>query len=273
MKLKAKHYLIAIAVLIGMALLLIIEPGKGFKFQNDKNNGLDHSTFSNLLIKHVDSDGGVNYSGFVSDSLALNTYLKQLKQTPPDSKRWTKDERLAYWINVYNAFTIKLIIDNYPISSIRDIGSTIQVPLINTPWDIPIIEIDGQRLTLNDVEHRILRKDFEEPRIHFAIVCASISCPRLRPEAYSSILLQDQLNKQTYAFINDSEKNIIKPNEIKISRIFQWFGGDFKKDGTIIDYLNQFSKIKINTDADLTYLDYDWGINEQKAHSLDRIFD
>jgi hypothetical protein len=157
--------------------------------------------------------------------------------------------------------------DYYPIESIKDVGSAIQVPLINSPWDIPIINIGSQELTLNDVEHRIIRKDFNEPRIHFAIVCASISCPILRPEAYNSSLLEKQLNEQAFAFINDPSKNMITSNEIKISRIFLWFGGDFKEEGTIIDYLNQFSKTKINVNADQTYLDYNWGINEQQERS------
>jgi len=197
----------------------------------------------------------------------LNEYLTQLQETPPDTKRWSENEKLAYWINVYNAFTIKLIMDFYPIESIKEIGSAIQIPLINSPWDIPIINIGDQKLTLNDVEHRILRKDFHEPRIHFAIVCASISCPKLRPEAYTSSLLEAQLNEQAFAFVNDPSKNMITSDEIKISRIFQWFGGDFENNGTVIEYLNQFSDTKINTSADQTYLDYNWGINEQQEGS------
>ena len=171
-------------------------------------SSVNHSLFGDLLHKYV-SDGNVNYAGFKTDSTALQSYLDLLTSTPPDPAAWSVDAQLAYWINVYNAFTIKLIIDHYPLESIKDIGSKIQIPFVNSPWDIKFIHMNGEKLDLNNVEHSILRKKFSEPRIHFAINCASFSCPKLRREAYLSTKLDEQLEEQAIDFINDPARNTI----------------------------------------------------------------
>src|SRR5690606_7886580 len=126
--------------------------------------------------KHVAPNGLVNYNGFKQDKQQLDLYLKLLQAGVPDPDKWSKEEQLAYWINAYNAFTIKLIIDNYPLKSIKDLNSTIAIPTINSIWDDKFFSLGGQKFSLNMIEHGILRKDFDEPRIHFAINCASISC-------------------------------------------------------------------------------------------------
>ena len=110
--------------------------------------------------------------------------MEELRKGHPNDKHWTETEQLAYWINAYNAFTVELILDHYPVASIRDIKEG--VPFINSVWDIDFIKIEGKTYSLNDIEHRILRREFDEPRIHFAIVCASISCPKLRNEAFEA---------------------------------------------------------------------------------------
>jgi len=262
-KLDTKHYFISILILIVLLVLVIIKPGKSFKFQDSTAQFAEHGEFTKLLEKHVNANGQVDYLGFQKDSIVLNAYLSHLRKSPPNDSVWPVEEQIAYWINTYNAFTIKLVIDHYPVSSIKDIGSSIQIPFINSPWDISFIEIGDQLLTLNNIEHRILRKEFAEPRIHFAIVCASISCPKLRNEAFIALKLDEQLNEQAIGFINDPSKNEISADEIKISKIFQWFGGDFKKDGTLIDYLNQFSDINISKNAKTRFLDYNWGLNDR----------
>jgi len=221
----------------------------------------DHSKWSLLLSKHVNKNGMVNYLGFQKDRLHLNSYLKDLAKNPP-SQVWSDREQLAYWINAYNAFTIDLILSNYPLSSIKEIGPGIQVPFINSPWDIEFIEIGGEKYDLNDIEHNILRKEFKEPRIHFAINCASMSCPLLRSEAYTSEKLESQLQEQAFAFLNDPFRNQITKSEVKISKIFNWFRGDFIKDGKLIDYLNKYSEVEVNSNARIKYLDYDWKLNQ-----------
>lgn len=221
---------------------------------------ISHDQFTVLLKKHVSPAGKVDYKGFIKDSTQLNQYLKQLSDNPPQ-KTWIKEEELAYWINAYNAFTIQLIIRNYPLKSIKDIGSSIKIPFINTPWDIKFIRIGKERLDLNKIEHGILREKFNEPRIHFAIVCASVSCPKLLNEAYEAANINAQLDTQARAFINDPSRNKITSNQAQLSQIFSWFRGDFTKQGNLISFINKYSKVKINPNARISSLDYNWNLN------------
>lgn len=243
---------------VGIFLILI---GSHFQTYSLTNPPLEpHKDWDTLLKKNVDETGVVNYPGFLQDKKMLNNYLSYLSANPPKSNQ-SDAEKIAFWINAYNAFTIKLIIENYPLKSIKDIGSIIQIPFINSPWDIKFIKIGDQKMTLNDIEHKILRKEFNEPRIHFAIVCASISCPFLRNEAYTSQLLESQLQEQTLSFINDPSKNYITENRIEISKIFSWFKGDFTKSSTLIEYLNQYSNTPIKEGAKVDFMKYNWGLN------------
>ncbi len=143
-----------------------------------------HEICGRLLKKNVSADGKVNYKTFIADTTTLNLYLNLLSANPPDETNWTKQQQMAYWINAYNAFTIKLITRHYPIKSIKEIGSGIQIPFVNTPWDLKFIRIGKVKIDLNNIEHGQLRKKFKDPRIHMALVCASKSCPILLNEAY-----------------------------------------------------------------------------------------
>jgi hypothetical protein len=231
----------------------------------DRHTGsvpLEHDLWNVLLKTHVSDSGKVDYAGIKRDSTQFYQYINLLRKAHPDKNTWSREERLAYWINAYNAFTVQLIIENYPLESIKDLQSSLAVPFINSVWDEVFINIEGNPYSLNDIEHRILRKKFNEPRIHFAINCASGSCPVLRAEAYDPAKIEDQLQEQAILFINDGLRNQIAGDRIRISRIFQWFSGDFTKNGGIIDYLNQFSEVHIDEDADIGYLEYDWSLNE-----------
>jgi hypothetical protein len=222
-----------------------------------------HDAFTTILQKYVDVSGNVNYSGLRNDPTALTTYLEQLSDNPPNDQ-WTKQEQLAYWINVYNAFTLELILNHYPVTSIKDIGSKIQIPFINSPWDIKLVRIGDEMYTLNNVEHNILRKNFNEPRIHFAIVCASISCPKLLNEAFTADKLESQLTQQSIAFLSDRSKNELSdPNNPKLSKIFSWFTSDFTQSGSLIDFINRYAPQPISKKANIEYLDYDWNLNGQ----------
>lgn len=222
-----------------------------------------HEVFDALLKKYVSPTGVVNYKGLLADKVKLDNYCALLSNNAPDRKNWSKNEQLAYWINAYNAFTLKLIVDNYPVKSIQDLHPKINIPLINTVWHIKFFKIGGQDANLDEIEHKILRKEFDEPRIHFAINCASISCPPLLNEAFVATKLDAQLDKVAKAFINESKRNKISANQVEISKIFSWFKGDFTKNGDIIAYLNTYSKVKINPKAKVTYLDYDWSLNDK----------
>ena len=167
---------------------------------------------------------------------------------------WTKEDKLAYWINAYNALTIDLILRHYPLKSIKD---------IKKPWDQRYWKLGNKWYSLNEIEHDILRK-MKEPRIHFAIVCASYSCPKLQNEAYEASRLEEQLTNAAKTFINDPEKNTITPDKIALSKIFAWFDKDFLINGTnsIIDYVNRYSDVKIASKTPKKFKAYNWSLNE-----------
>ena len=223
-----------------------------------------HEIFDKLLKKNVTANGKVNYNSFIVDSLELTKYLRLISATPPDEKTWSRYEQMAYWINAYNAYTIKLIIKYYPIKSIKDIGSSIQFPFVNTPWDIKFIMIGKEKMDLNNIEHGNLRKKFDDPRVHMALVCASKSCPILLNEAYDPKRLDDQFAKQTKAFLTDPFRNKMLVEKPQLSMIFKWYGMDFNKNGgSVRDFINKYSDVKIKPEAKISYVDYDWGLNEQ----------
>lgn len=220
-----------------------------------------HADWDQLLKAHV-RDGLVDYKGFVKDKDRLHAYCELLCKNAPSDKA-SKDSKLAYFINVYNAQTVKLIVDNYPVGSIRDLHPAIKIPGVNSVWHITKFMVGSTEMSLNDVEHEVLRK-MDEPRIHFAINCASMSCPPLRNEAYTAEKINTQLTDQAKTFINTSRYNKITKDRVEISKIFSWFEGDFKKNGTLIQFLNKYSTIQIAADAKVDHLDYDWSLNDVK---------
>lgn len=211
----------------------------------------DHTKWQALLQKHVSKEGKVSYKGFQKDQKELTLYLNELAKNMP-AKSWSKNAILAYWINVYNAFTVQLILDNYPVKSIKD---------INDPWGQKFFVLGTKKYSLEEVEHEILRK-MDEPRIHFAINCASFSCPNLLNEAYLEDTLDEQLALASKSFINDKTKNTITSEKVEISSIFDWFSGDFTKKGNLIDFLNKYSSVKINSNAKISHKEYNWNLNE-----------
>lgn len=212
---------------------------------------IDHQKWNALLQKHVSSKGNVDYKGFKKDEKALQVYLDELATNVPQ-KSWSRNAILAYWINAYNAYTVKLILDNYPLKSIKD---------IKDPWGKKFFTLGPKKYSLEEIEHEILRK-MNEPRIHFAINCASFSCPNLSNQAYTEAKIEAQLEAGVKAFVNDKTKNTISANTIEISKIFDWFSGDFKTNGTVIDFLNKYSSVKINKNAKVKYKDYNWSLND-----------
>lgn len=222
-----------------------------------------HDIWDQLTKKYVDNKGFVNYLGFKKDRAEFDKYLKTLSDSKPSDK-WSRNEQMAFWINAYNAFTVDLILQHYPVKSIKDIGAAIKIPFVNTPWDIKFIRIGGNKYDLNNLEHGILRKKFDDPRIHFAVNCASYSCPALRNEAYTAAKLDVQLDDAGRDFLNDKTKNKVSADNPKLSKLFSWYKGDFTKKSSLITFLNKYSAIKINEKADIDNMNYDWTLNEQK---------
>jgi hypothetical protein len=210
-----------------------------------------HKPFTTLLKKHVNSTGKVNYKKFKQDKAALNSYLSILAKEIP-AKNWSKNDALAYWINAYNAYTIQLIIDNYPTTSITKLHS-------GKPWDKAFINLAGKAYSLNDIENKIIRPTYNEPRIHFALNCAAVSCPPLLNEAFEATTLEKQLAARTKSFINSSA-NTFASNSVTISKIFDWYKTDFSN---VITFLNKYTKTTIAANATINYAEYNWNLNEQ----------
>lgn len=214
--------------------------------------------FDNLLHKHVNVKGWVNYNGFKTDESKLDSYLTFLEHQKVESLSSAKAKK-AMWINAYNAYTIKLILKHYPLKSILDIK-------VNEKgaWDIPFAKIGGKTYTLNHIEHEILRKQYKDPRIHVGVNCASISCPTLPNHAFTVDNMEGLLNKGIKSFINDKQRNTITEDKTELSQIFNWFKDDFTHKTDLITFINQYSNIKIKKDAVIVYKEYNWNLNKQK---------
>jgi hypothetical protein len=214
--------------------------------------------WNQLLKENVTESGKVNYQGFIDNKANFDTYLNSLSTFPWDRVRISKEGAMAFWINAYNAFTIKLIIDNYPLGSITELNDGNQ-----NPWDQEFILMSGKYISLNHIEHTILRTDFNDPRIHFAINCASVSCPKLMNKAFTADNLEELLEAGTTTYINNTKENSINPVKAEISQLFQWFAGDFNDaEGSVKAFINKYAKTKISERTNLEYKEYNWDLND-----------
>ena len=225
--------------------------------------GFDHShaLFTEVLEKHAKGNE-FDYAALDKDPDKLGAYLVDLSEVSrSEYNGWQETQRKAFLINLYNASTLKLIIDNYPLKGIKDIGS---------PWKQKQVKIFGGAVSLDHIEHGMLRKDFNDPRIHFAINCASVGCPALRSEAFRAPVLDTQFGEQARKFLGDSSKNRVdaKGGVLYLSSIFDWFEGDFvKKSGAvekfIAPYLSEADrKAVLSGDLKIRHTDYDWSLNK-----------
>ena len=215
------------------------------------------SIFDSLLQKNVDKTGRVDYQSLKNNETLLDNYLAYIQNNEP-TKDWSSNKKKAFWINTYNAYTIKIILNNYPLKSIRDIKIDGK-----TAWKIPFVKVGQKRYTLDQIEHKILRKKFNDSRIHVGINCASVSCPRLWNFAFTEDNIAYSLDNLMKEFINDTTRNKISKKNVALSEIFNWFSKDFIKNGTIISYLNTYAAIKISEKASIKYLTYDWSLNKK----------
>ena len=210
----------------------------------------DHSTWDALLKENVSAAGTVNYQALKSKEDRLDLYLKYLSTRVP-GKETPRAEAMAYWINAYNAFTIKLILNNYPVASIMNLHG-------GKAWDVKWIELAGNSYSLNQIEHDILRKKYPDPRIHFAVNCAAVSCPPLMNRAWTADNLESALERQTSFFINDSKYNQIEESKVRLSKIFEWYKQDF---GDLLSFVRTYSKQDVGEKAKVKFNEYDWKLN------------
>ncbi len=220
---------------------------------------VDNSVYAELLKKYV-KEGVVDYQGFKNEETNLDQYLKVLEKT--DSSKLSHNEQFAFYINAYNAWTIKLILSGYPgVKSIKEFGS-----IFKSPWKKKLARIDGDMVTLDHIEHGILRPNYKDPLVHFAINCASKGCPPLRSEPYRGDVLDQQLDEMARAFINDPRHNRLEGKKLYVSSIFKWFKEDFNDDivGFFQEYAQGDLKKKLDSSREeikVEYLSYDWSLN------------
>ncbi len=233
----------------------------------DQEGVFDHSPFDAILSKHVDADGWVDYGALAEDAEGLDTYIASLADAPFDALG--RDEKLAYLINAYNAFTLRLILDHYPIKSIKDIPSAKR-------WDAKRWGLAGGNsggggtYSLNQIEHELIRPKFVEPRIHFALVCAAYSCPKLRNEAYTGEQLEAQLRDQAvYTHTHDRWFRFDQAKDtVYLTALYNWYGGDFESVAdSVLDYVaDQVPDLRASMDSGrvpkVRWLDYDWKLND-----------
>jgi hypothetical protein len=243
-----------------------------------------HAAWTALLKKHVVVQRGgqasqVRYAGFAADRAALKAYLDTLSAVGEAAfAGYGKAQQMAFLINAYNAFTVELILTRWPkLSSIKDLGSFLQ-----SPWKPKWVPLLGTQVSLDDIEHEMLRKRgrYDDPRVHFAVNCASIGCPALREEAFDAARLDSQLDEQAQRFMSDRSRNRYNTarGRLEVSKVFDWFGEDFRLGHRGIDslqafmarYADQLADAPADRDrvragrADIGFLDYDWKLNDAK---------
>lgn len=226
-----------------------------------------HAAYSNVLQKHV-VNGIVDYSALLKDRARLDAYIQTMAAVRlQEFQRWGNEEQLAYLINLYNAETLQLIVDNYPVDSIRDIGG-----FFTKPWDLKVVSLFGKTVTLNTIEHGILRKNYQEPRVHFALVCAARGCPPLRNEAYVPDALYQQLDEQARVFFGTPEKNRVEiaDKTVYLSPVLKWYGDDFGATSRrMLDYVSHYfpadAAAALRTqEFSIEYTHYDWDLNDKE---------
>ncbi|MEL6364696.1 MAG: DUF547 domain-containing protein [Pseudomonadota bacterium] len=240
-----------------------------FRSYSGEAGPVDNSAYADFLEKYVEPDAtGIHLVAYAAvtdpDKAALDGYVASLEALDPT--RLTRDEAFAYWANLYNAVTLKLILDNYPLGSIRELKSGL---ISIGPWGRDLAEVNGVVLTLNDIEHEILRAFWDEPRVHYAVNCASMGCPNLMAKPWTGASLDNDLNAAARAFVNHPRGVSVENGRVSASTIYKWFRKDFGgSEAEVLDHIRQYADDDLKAALDgLTSIrsyDYDWSLNEVK---------
>lgn len=251
---------------LGARLLAVALVGSSWLSATAAEFDASHTAFDRVLKQRV-HDGAVDYAGLKADPAPLAAYLDQLARVSEDDfEGWSDQAQLAFLINLYNATTLQLIVEHYPLKSIRSIGW-----LPGSAWKQQVVRLFGRTISLDDLEHGMIRPDYHEPRAHFALVCGARGCPPLRGEAFVGDRLGAQLEEQGRIFFRQSQKNRIDPTArvIYLSPIFKWFHEDFEgRAGSVVKFVAPYFPETIGPASDIgtfeiRYTDYDWSLNDQ----------
>ena len=229
---------------------------------------VDHSAWNDFLKRYAiaDADGIVRIAyGEVTpkDKGQLSDYTSKLSTHKITS--YSRAEQFAYWVNLYNALTVQVVLDHYPVASIRDIDISPGF-FADGPWGKALLTIEGKNISLNDIEHRILRPIWGDPRIHYAVNCASIGCPNLQPEAFSAANSERLLERASREYINHPRGVSVGEGGVKLSSIYNWFEDDFSRDGGVLMHIKRYAKPDLHASLQAAkqindYV-YDWSLNE-----------
>ncbi len=260
-------------VLIAAAWLLIAlpaTPADSFlahwqRHDADSSRRVDHAVWDRLVQTYIRPVDGVNLFAYsevpAPDREALAAYLERLQQVSVSALN--QDEQRAYWVNLYNALTIKVILDHYPVDSIQDISFRL---LARGPWSQPLVEVAGFELSLDDIEHRILRPVFKDNRIHYAVNCASIGCPNLQPRAFTADNWEALFVRGAREYVNHPRAVSLQANRLVLSGIYEWYYDDFAEtDADLIRHIKQFADAplaeRLTAEVEIEDYHYDWSLN------------
>jgi hypothetical protein len=210
----------------------------------------DYKNWDVFLKKYVSATGEVDYKSIKANKKELDALTKSFSEVKV-LPSWNKNDQLAFWINAYNVFTIDLITSHHPLKSIQQLDG-------GKPWDVKRIQIGGKKYSLNNIENDIIRPQFKDARIHFAVNCAAKSCPPLSNSAFLGNTLDVQLDMVTKKFINNTKYQTITSSKLTLSKIFEWYATDF---GDIVTFINKYSSIKVNKNPGIVFKEYDWTLN------------
>jgi hypothetical protein len=230
---------------------------------------IDHSTWQRILERYLSaSPDGINRFGYArvtgADKAALKAYLGDMQRVKVSAL--SENEQRAFWINLYNALTIDVVLDHYPVKSIRNIEGGL---FATGPWKKEYVAVEGRRLSLDNIEHDILRKTWRDPRVHYAVNCASISCPNLLAEAFTGAKLDRMLTQGARDYVNHPRGARVEKGRLTLSQIYSWYRRDFgASDGEVIAHVAGYAEPKLKAQLanikTIAGYDYDWSLNEAK---------
>lgn len=271
-----------VALLRTLALLAVVQvmtaaglrADEGSRSSADGNpvvGEIDHRVWQHFLDTYArPSPDGINRVDYgrvsSSDRERLRTYLQMLAGTAVS--KHGRNAQLAYWVNLYNALTVSVVLDHYPVTSIRDIGS-LPPPFSRGPWSRRLIHVEGQALSLDDIEHRIVRPAWGDPRVHYIFNCASLGCPNLPLRALTARIIEKELERAAADFVNHPRAVSVSSGKLTVSSIYRWYAEDFGgSEQTVIDHLHRYARpdlaAQISEIREISAYRYDWNLNDQK---------
>lgn len=223
-----------------------------------------HAPWDELLHQYVTPEGLVNYQGFLDEEDKLLDYLLAQRKVSPEAVGWSEAEQEAYWINIYNAATVYLVLQYYPLANVNDIRLKGKV---HSLWEAPSVEVGGREYSLNQIEREKLTARFQDPRLHFALVQGAVSGPPLLAEAYDGQQLPQQLERQARRFINDPARNVLAGPQLQLSGLFNFYTAEFGSGPQLLEFINRYAHAPVAAAGAPDFLPFSWALNDQQPLS------